>query len=141
MKELIREVLKELKKKDGFVFVTSEGEEISLQDAAKKGLSITPKNPKIEAQNRLTEAGLDLSDPALVKDVLEAIELISGTKPTAAKKSTRTKYSETDKINYVREFKKEEANNENLNPSQFARDKGLNYQTLNSWVKKYGDQV
>ncbi len=141
MKDLIKSVLSDLKKKEGFIFVTEDGQEISLQDAAKKGISITPKNPKLEAQKKLADAGLDLSDPGLVKDIMELIEQTGGGKSTGSKKSSRTKYSEIDKINYVREFKKAESKNIDLNPSQFAKEKGLNYQTLNSWIKKYGGQV
>lgn len=141
MKDLIKSVLSELKKKDAFVFVTEDGQEISLQEASKKGLSVTPKNPKIEAQNKLAEAGLDLTDLSLVKDITEAIELINGGKSGGTKKASRTSYSEDDKINYVREFRNEESKNSSMNTSKFSRAKGLNYQTLNSWVKKYEDMV
>lgn len=141
MKDLIKSVLAELKKNDAFIFVTDDGKEISLQEAAKKGVSITPKNPKNEAKNRLSEAGLDLSDPSLVKDIQEVIELLGGGKPSGKRKSSRTSYSETDKMNYVREFKKAEASNQDTNTSQFAKEKGLNYQTLNSWIKKYENKI
>ena len=45
MRELIKESIVDLKKSDGFVYVTAEGKKIDLHEAASWGIAVTPVNP------------------------------------------------------------------------------------------------
>ena len=46
MKELIKEAIADLKKADGFIYVTDDGKQVDLQEAASNGIAVTPINPK-----------------------------------------------------------------------------------------------
>jgi hypothetical protein len=46
MRELIKESIVDLKKSDGFVYVTADGKKIDLHEAASRGIAVTPVNPK-----------------------------------------------------------------------------------------------
>ena len=46
MKEFIKEAIADLKKADGFIYVTDDGKQVDLQEAASNGIAVTPINPK-----------------------------------------------------------------------------------------------
>ena len=48
MRELIKESIVDLKRADGFIYVTAEGKKIDLHEAAARGIAVTPVNPKDE---------------------------------------------------------------------------------------------
>ena len=57
MRELIKESIVDLKKYDGFVYVTAEGKKIDLHEAASRGIAVTPVNPKAGVIKKLEAAG------------------------------------------------------------------------------------
>ena len=61
MRELIKESIVDLKKSDGFVYVTAEGKKIDLHEAASRGIAVTPVNPRDGVIKKLESAGLFLS--------------------------------------------------------------------------------
>lgn len=134
MKELIKESIADLKKSDGFVYVTAEGEKIDLHEAAAKGVAVTPVNPKSEVIKKLEAAGLYLLDSKFLNDLNELISLISGEKASKAKTGKRRTFTDAEKSKIVEEWTKVEAAGKKTKAA-FAREIGVGYQTFINWLR------
>lgn len=134
MKELIKESISDLKKSDGFVYVTAEGEKIDLHEAAAKGIAVTPVNPKSEVIKKLVAAGLDLTDSKFLNDLNELISLLSGSASPKGKSGKRRTFSDSEKSKIVEEWKKVEAAGKKTKAA-FAREIGVGYQTFINWLR------
>ncbi|MHA7129975.1 transposase [Algoriphagus namhaensis] len=133
MRELIKEAIADLKKSDGFIYVTSEGEKIDLHEAAKKGIAVTPMDPKETVIKKLAAAGLDLADGRFVNELNELINLINGT-TSSSKSGRRRTFSASEKEKIVEEWKKVEAAGKKTKAA-FAREIGVGYQTFINWLR------
>ena len=135
MKELIKESIADLKKSDGFIYVTADGKRVDLHEAASKGLAVTPVNPKDAVIKKLEAAGLHLSDGRFLNELNELISLISGgSSAAAAKGSKRRSFSESEKGKIVEEWQKVEAAGKKTKAA-FAREIGVGYQTFINWLR------
>lgn len=133
MRDLIKEAIADLKKSDGFIYVTSEGNRIDLLEAAKKGVAVTPMDPKATVIKKLTDAGLDLTDGRFVNELNELIGLVNGTAPSAKSGKRRT-FSAAEKRKIVEEWAKVEAAGKKTKAA-FAREIGVGYQTFINWLR------
>ena len=134
MKELIKESINDLKKSDGFVYVTADGNKIDLHEAAAKGIPVTPVNPKDEVIKKLEAAGLHLLDSKFVNDLNELISLISGSGSSKGKTGKRRTFTDSEKTKIVEEWKKVEAAGKKTKAA-FAREIGVGYQTFINWLR------
>lgn len=134
MKELIKESINDLKKSDGFVYVTADGNKIDLHEAAAKGIPVTPVNPKDEVIKKLEAAGLHLLDGKFVNDLNELISLISGSGSSKGKSGKRRTFTDSEKTKIVEEWKKVEAAGKKTKAA-FAREIGVGYQTFINWLR------
>lgn len=133
MRELIKEALADLKRADGFIYVTSDGKKIDLQEAATRGIPVTPMNPKDEVIKKLEAAGLHLTDNKFLSDLNDLIATLGG--KTAAKTGgKRRSFSDSEKSKIVEEWKKVEAAGKKTKAA-FAREIGVGYQTFINWLK------
>lgn len=133
MRDLIKEAIADLKKSDGFIYVTAEGEQIDLHEAASKGIAVTPVNPKENVAKKLKEAGLDLADGKFLNELNELISLVTGSS-SGSKSQKRRTFSETEKTKIVEEWKKVEAAGKKTKAA-FAREIGIGYQTFINWLR------
>jgi hypothetical protein len=135
MRDLIKDAIADLKKSDGFIYVTADGKRVDLHEAAAKGLAVTPVNPKDAVIKKLESAGLHLSDGRFLNELNELISLISGVgAATAAKGSKRRSFSESEKSKIVEEWQKVEAAGKKTKAA-FAREIGVGYQTFINWLR------
>ena len=134
MRELIKEAIAELKKSEGFIYVTADGKQIDLQEAATNGIAVTPVNPKKEVIKKLETAGLHLNDAKFLNELNELISLVSGG-AVPAKSSKRRTFSDSEKSKIVEEWAKVEAAGKKTKAA-FAREIGVGYQTFTNWLKK-----
>ncbi len=134
MKELIKEAIADLKKSDGFIYVTADGKRVDLHEAAAKGLAVTPVNPKDAVIKKLESAGLHLSDGRFLNELNELISLISGGSAAPTKGSKRRSFSESEKSKIVEEWQKVEAAGKKTKAA-FAREIGVGYQTFINWLR------
>lgn len=134
MKDLIKESINDLKKSDGFVYVTAEGNKIDLHEAAEKGIAVTPVNPKDEVIKKLNAAGLHLLDGKFVNDLNELIALITGSGSSKSKSGKRRTFTDSEKNKIVEEWKKVEAAGKKTKAA-FAREIGVGYQTFINWLR------
>lgn len=137
MRDLIKDAIADLKKSDGFIYVTADGKRVDLHEAAAKGLAVTPVNPKDAVIKKLESAGLHLSDGRFLNELNELISLISGAgtgAATAAKGSKRRSFSESEKSKIVEEWQKVEAAGKKTKAA-FAREIGVGYQTFINWLR------
>ncbi len=136
MRDLIKEAIADLKKSDGFIYVTADGKRVDLHEAAAKGLAVTPVNPKDAVVKKLESAGLHLSDGRFLNELNELISLISGsgTAAAASKGSKRRSFSESEKGKIVEEWQKVEAAGKKTKAA-FAREIGVGYQTFINWLR------
>lgn len=134
MKELIKESINDLKKSDGFVYVTADGNKIDLHEAAAKGIPVTPVNPKDEVIKKLEAAGLHLTDSKFVNDLNELISMISGSGSSKGKSGKRRSFSDSEKSKIVEEWAKVEATGKKTKAA-FAREIGVGYQTFINWLR------
>lgn len=135
MRDLIKEAIADLKKSDGFIYVTADGKRVDLHEAAAKGLAVTPVNPKDAVIKKLEAAGLHLSDGRFLNELNELISLISGAGASAAAKgSKRRSFSESEKSKIVEEWQKVEAAGKKTKAA-FAREIGVGYQTFINWLR------
>ncbi|MCS5490288.1 hypothetical protein [Algoriphagus limi] len=132
MRELIKEAIADLKKNDGFVYVTSEGKRIDLHEAAARGIAVTPVNPKDDVIKKLESAGLFLTDGRFVNDLNELIGLVTG--QSTGKSSKRRTFSDHEKSKILEEWKKVEAAGKKTKAA-FAREVGIGYQTFINWLR------
>ena len=132
MRELIKESIVDLKKSDGFVYVTAEGKKINLHEAASRGIAVTPVNPKAGVIKKLEAAGLFLTDNKFLADLNELIASLNG---TAVNKSEgkRRSFSDVEKSKILEEWKKVEAAGKKK--AAFAREIGVGYQTFINWLR------
>lgn len=133
MRELIKESIIDLKKTDGFIYVTAEGKKIDLHEAAARGIAVTPVNPKDEVIKKLEAAGLFLTDSKFLNDLNELIAELSG-KSTAKASGKRRSFSDSEKSKIIEEWKKVEAAGKKTKAA-FAREIGVGYQTFINWLR------
>jgi len=132
MKDLIKASIAELKKNEGFVYETEDGKLIDLQEAAKKGIAVTPKDPKESVLKKLSDAGLDLADGKFVNELNELIGLITSGSSKGSRK--RRTFSNSEKEKIIAEWKKVEAKGKKTKAA-FAREIGIGYQTFINWLR------
>ncbi|SFB50546.1 hypothetical protein [Algoriphagus aquimarinus] len=133
MKELIKEAIADLKKADGFIYVTADGKQIDLHEAASSGIAVTPVNPKKEVIKKLEAAGLPLNDAKFLNELNELISLVTGNS-VATKSSKRRTFSDSEKSKIVGEWAKVEATGKKTKAA-FAREIGVGYQTFINWLR------
>ena len=133
MRELIKEAIADLRKADGFIYVTADGRQIDLHEAASSGIAVTPVNPKKEVKKKLEAAGLFLNDTKFINELNELISLVSGN-GVAVKSSKRRSFSDSEKNKIVEEWAKVEATGKKTKAA-FAREIGVGYQTFINWLK------
>lgn len=133
MRELIKEAISDLKKGDGFIYVTADGSKIDLYDAASKGIAVTPVNPKNQVIKKLEAAGLHLNDGKFLNELNELISLVTGN-TVSAKTSKRRTFSDAEKSKIVEEWTKVEAAGKKTKAA-FAREIGVGYQTFINWLR------
>ena len=133
MRDLIKESILELKNSKGFIYVTEEGKQISLEEAAAKKISITPVHPKDEVLKKLENAGLFLTDTKFLNDLNELISILSF-KKVSPNVSKRKHFTPNEKSKILEEWKKVEALGKS-NKSAFAKEIGVGYQTFMNWLK------
>lgn len=105
MRELIKEAIVDLKKTDGFIYVTAEGKKIELHEAAARGIAVTPVNPKDEVIKKLEAAGLFLTDSKFVNELNDLISVLSGSGSSKGAGKRRS-FSDSEKNKIVEEWKK-----------------------------------
>ena len=132
MRELIKEAIADLKKNEGFIYVTSEGKRIDLHEAATRGIPVTPVNPKDDVIKKLESAGLYVTDGRFMNDLNELVGLISGS--STGKSSKRRTFSDAEKSKILEEWKKVEAAGKKTKAA-FAREIGVGYQTFINWLR------
>ena len=133
MRELIKEAIVDLKKTDGFIYVTAEGKKIDLHEAAARGLAVTPVNPKDEVIKKLESAGLFLTDTKFVNELNDLISVLSGSGSSKGSGKRRS-FSDSEKNKIVEEWQKVEAAGKKTKAA-FAREIGVCYQTFINWLK------
>ena len=133
MRELIKEAIVDLKKTDGFIYVTAEGKKIELHEAAARGIAVTPVNPKDEVIKKLEAAGLFLTDSKFVNELNDLISVLSGAGSSKGAGKRRS-FSDNEKNKIVEEWKKVEAAGKKTKAA-FAREIGVGYQTFINWLK------
>ena len=133
MRELIKESIIDLKKTDGFIYVTAEGKKIDLHEAAARGIAVTPVNPKDEVIKKLEAAGLFLTDSKFLNDLNDLIAELSG-KGAAKSSGKRRSFSDSEKSKIIEEWKKVEAAGKKTKAA-FAREIGVGYQTFINWLR------
>lgn len=133
MRELIKESVAGLKKGDGFIYVTAEGKQIDLHEAASNGTAVTPVHPRKEVVKKLEAAGLPLHDIKFLNELNELISLISGT-TVPAKSPKRRTFSDSEKSKIVEEWNKVNALGIKTKAA-FAREIGVGYQTFTNWLR------
>lgn len=133
MRELIKEALADLKRADGFIYVTADGKKIDLQEAATRGIPVTPMNPKDEVIKKLEAAGLHLTDSKFLSDLNDLIATLGG-KSASKSSGKRRSFSDSEKSKIVEEWKKVEAAGKKTKAA-FAREIGVGYQTFINWLK------
>jgi len=133
MRELIKEAIADLKRADGFIYVTAEGKKIDLQEAATRGIPVTPMNPKDEVIKKLEAAGLHLTDNKFLNDLSDLINALGG-KSSSKSSGKRRSFSDHEKSKIVEEWKKVEAAGKKTKAA-FAREIGVGYQTFINWLK------
>ncbi|MFC3417338.1 hypothetical protein [Algoriphagus hitonicola] len=132
MRELIKEAIADLKKNEGFIYVTSEGKRIDLHEAATRGIPVTPVNPKDDVIKKLESAGLYVTDGRFMNDLNELVGLISGN--STGKTSKRRTFTDAEKSKILEEWKKVEAAGKKTKAA-FAREIGVGYQTFINWLR------
>tara|TARA_R110000823_G_scaffold312897_1_gene439996 strand:+ start:593 stop:997 length:405 start_codon:yes stop_codon:yes gene_type:complete len=133
MRELIKEAIADLKKSDGFIYVTADGKQIDLHEAASNGLAVTPVNPKKEVIKKLEAAGLHLNDTKFLNELNELISMVAGN-GVAFKSPKRKSFSDAEKSKIVEEWHKVEAAGKKTKAA-FAREIGVGYQTFINWLR------
>lgn len=133
MRELIKESIVDLKRADGFIYVTAEGKKIDLHEAAARGIAVTPVNPKDEVVKKLESAGLYLTDSKFLNDLNDLISALSGGSSSKASGKRRS-FSDSEKDKIVDEWKKVEAAGKQTKAA-FAREIGVGYQTFINWLR------
>ncbi|GMQ26801.1 hypothetical protein Aoki45_34840 [Algoriphagus sp. oki45] len=133
MRELIKESIIDLKKTDGFIYVTAEGKKIDLHEAAARGIAVTPVNPKDEVIKKLEAAGLFLTDSKFLNDLNDLIAELSG-KGASKSSGKRRSFSDAEKSKIIEEWKKVEAAGKKTKAA-FAREIGVGYQTFINWLR------
>lgn len=133
MKDLLKESILDLKKADGYIYITDEGKKIDLQEAAARGISVTPVNPRHEVLKKLEAAGLFLTDNKFLDELNELIAALNG-KKTSKPPKKRKSFTESQKSKILEEWKKVEALGSKTK-AEFAREIGIGYQTLMTWLR------
>ncbi|MFL0683599.1 MAG: hypothetical protein ACK4SF_05340 [Algoriphagus aquaeductus] len=134
MRELIKESIVDLKRADGFIYVTAEGKKIDLHEAAARGIAVTPVNPKDEVIKKLEAAGLHLTDSKFLSDLNDLISALSGSASSSKSSGKRRSFSDSEKSKIVEEWKKVEAAGKKTKAA-FAREIGVGYQTFINWLR------
>jgi len=133
MRELIKESLVDLRRSDGFIYVTAEGKKIDLHEAASRGIAVTPVNPKDGVIKKLESAGMFLTDSKFLAELNDLIAALNG--GTVAKgEGKRRTFSGSEKVKILEEWKKVEAAGKKTKAA-FAREVGVENQTFINWLK------
>ena len=130
---MIKEAIADLKKGNGFIYVTSEGKKVDLLEAATNGIAVISMNPKNEVIKKLDAAGLQLTDARFLDELNELISLMTGGS-SPSKASKRRSFSDSEKSKIVQEWAKVEATGKKTK-SGFAREIGVGYQTFINWLR------
>ncbi|MCE2708721.1 MAG: hypothetical protein ACK5BR_08190 [Bacteroidota bacterium] len=133
MRELIKESLVDLRRSDGFIYVTAEGKKIDLHEAASRGIAVTPVNPKDGVIKKLESAGMFLTDSKFLAELNELIAALNGGSVAKGEGKRRT-FSGSEKVKILEEWKKVEAAGKKTKAA-FAREVGVGYQTFINWLK------
>ncbi|OOG77432.1 hypothetical protein [Algoriphagus sp. A40] len=133
MRELIKEAITDLKRPDGFIYVTADGKKIDLHEAAARGIAVTPVNPKDVVIKKLEAAGLFLTDGKFVSELNDLIAALSGGSSSKGAGKRRS-FSDSEKSKIVEEWQKVEAAGKKTKAA-FAREIGVGYQTFINWLK------
>ncbi|MDN3670849.1 hypothetical protein QWY93_16125 [Echinicola jeungdonensis] len=138
MRQLIKDAIKIIKEnKEKFIYVDSKGKVLKLEEAAKKGIPVTPVDVRHKALGKLKEKGIDLLDGPFRKDLQELIDLVGGTnhshKPIAlnAEGLPKKVYNKDEILEKWFEYAMEE---ENASAEEFADHHHIGYQTLAKWI-------
>ncbi|MDF2157428.1 hypothetical protein [Algoriphagus sp. CAU 1675] len=132
MRDLIKEAIADLKKNDGFIYKTAEGKKIDLNEAAARGIAVTPVNPKDDVIKKLEAAGLFLTDGKFLNELNELVAMLSGS--SVGKTSKRRSFSDSEKSKIIEEWRKVEAAGKKTKAA-FAREIGVGYQTFINWLR------
>lgn len=133
MRELIKEAIVDLKKTDGFIYLTSDGKKIDLNEAAARGIAVTPVNPKDEVIKKLESAGLFLNDSKFVNELMDLINVLSGSNSIKSSGKRRA-FNDLDKTKIIEAWKNEEIVGKKTKAA-FAREVGVGYQTFINWLR------
>ena len=134
MRELIKEAIAGLKNGDGFIYVTAEGKQIDLHEAASNGIAVTPVHPSKEVIKKLEAAGLPLQDIKFLNELNELISLIAGT-AAPVKSSKRRSFSDSEKSKILEQWTKVESTGMKTKAA-FSREVGVGYQTFINWLRE-----
>ncbi|WP_144605675.1 hypothetical protein [Algoriphagus algorifonticola] len=132
MRDLIKEAIADLKKNEGFIYVTADGKKIDLHEAAARGIAVTPVNPKDNVIKKLESAGLYLTDGRFMNDFNELVSLINGS--SSGRSGKRRTFTDAEKSKIIEEWKKVEAAGKKTKAA-FAREIGVGYQTFINWLR------
>jgi len=134
MKRLIKEAIKTIKDHpEKFVYYDTKGKEIKLDDAAQKGISIKAVLVKTKAVEKLKKEGLDLSDPALRKELRELLDLLDDNGNHLQKEISPKIFSKDEIIEKWFDYAMID---ENANAEEFADEHHVGYNTLTKWINE-----
>lgn len=127
MKKLLKEIIETIN--EGVYFIDDKGNKIEPVEAAKKGIMIKPIDSRLNAIEALKEAGIDINDKELIKDLFKVIGLLSNDKSIKIEKSSKRKtYSEDEIKDHLTKYE-----SSGLSKAKYARENNINYQTFNRW--------
>jgi hypothetical protein len=127
LKELLKTSYTKLKSNSGVIYVDAKGNEVTIENALKNGLLIKPIDPKQMVLEELKQNGLDLEDKDFVKLLRNVIGFLHN--ENVIVKNTK-RFSDEDKEALIKEF-----NESGKSKMAYAKEKGINYQTFNNWLK------
>lgn len=134
MRQLIKEALKAIKEsKENFIYVDEKGKSVKLEEAAKKGIPVTPVDVKVKALEKLKSGGLDLSKAEIRSDLMELLELLGEKKDHIPKKMDPVVYNKEEILDRWFQYAQAE---ENANAEEFAEQHHVGYDTLASWINQ-----
>ncbi|MBW3469069.1 hypothetical protein [Arthrospiribacter ruber] len=132
----IQEFIKEYEEADfkdsSFIYFDSKGNKYDkVEKAYASRLEVTIKKSIDLAKEDLKSIGINSKKEAdTLNKILSKIFPDKDTKKTGERKV----YSSEDKEKFIKEWK--EAEKKEVSISKFAKEKGINYQTFQSWIKK-----
>lgn len=106
---------------------------IELCEVAARGIPVKPVNPRHEVLKKLEAAGLFLTDNKFLGELNEWIADLNGKKTSNSPKK-RKSFTDSQKSKILEEWKKVEALGSKTK-AEFAREIGIEYQTLMTWLR------